>query len=125
MDVKERLVETRNQLEQLEYNYLTKAISREEFNDLLKLSYLKVKQEESLSKLILKRSVVKIDGLTGNLNPNNEAIACREQSDKFITRGDCDRFSSASENIKNCTSCGQFDRTRRLLHPRNSTLALA
>ena len=112
MNLLERVIATRNEIEQLDFNVSKGDVGLEELNKQIKLKLLKLKSEEIIFKVSsLNGKMPK--GLIPSIEPENVLIACPDQDGKFITIGMCSSYSGT--HTDSCLSCKSFKTTRKLL----------
>ncbi len=112
MNLLERAIATRNEIEQLGFDAVSGVLLPEELKDNIRLMVLKLKSEEIIFKISsLNGKMPK--GLIPTINPEKVLITCPDQSGRFITIGMCSDFSGA--NTEACLSCKSFKTTRKLL----------
>ena len=115
MNLLERVVATRNQLETIEHEYSQGKITGEDLKQLLKIYLLKVKAEDNIIKvgMNLKRVKRATNDLIGPVCADNEMIACPDNDGKFISRVMCLEYSGT--HTDKCLSCKNFGTTKKLL----------
>lgn len=107
-----------NELVELRADFKANKISREQFAaDLMAISQLEKQQKLILQTFITEAKLKKCIPvqLTDSSDPEKRMIACPDQNGKFITREMCLEYSGDSKNNETCSTCKEFNATRKML----------
>lgn len=118
MNLLERVIATRNQVEKLEHDYFLGLIPIGDIKLQMKFIMMKMVGESNVARAMDRKKGRSLPiKLTGDMNPENTMFECPDQDGKFITRQMCLDYSGNEKNHETCQSCKNFSITRRLLAP--------
>ena len=117
MDLLERAMATRNEIEMLDHDYRSGKIPEEKLGGRLRLAFLKIKSEDQVYKIAMNSKRLKrlTNNLSGPIDLEKELISCPDQNGKFLSREMCLDYSGSNNGT--CQSCENFGITRKMLLP--------
>lgn len=122
MNLLERVIATRNEVEQLEHDILLGKIPPEKVPGQIKIKVMKMMGEANVIRVANRKEGRKLpSGLTGNMIPESTMFECPDQDGKFITRQMCSDFSGDTKNFEQCSTCKEKAITNNLLFSKRLT----